>query len=246
MLCSGMSGPGAESGRSPCSRLRARAEARVSPKRMAPHIITQNAMITRINPSTGQVHRLPVARSVGATRIAVARNGGKFALRLEDGTIEVWEQKRSACWPRSELICELSRLAFSPGGTLASISQHDRDVTLWDLDRGMRRLSDLPPASSLLASRTHPMALHWPWVWDRSRIWQRFRSFRRQRLRLVPNAAIETVSLSVLVLAKTITSTACRPDVWFPTRRFRPFLSPSLFSRRRSLQRHRPDVWFPT
>ena len=34
--------------------------------------------------------------------------------------------------------------------------------------------------------------------------------------------------------------------VWFPGRRFSPFLSPSLFARRRSLPRHRPDVWFPT
>ena len=45
-------------------------------------------------------------------------------------------------------------------------------------------------------------------LWDRSRIWQRFRSFRRQRLRLVPGAALQSVSLSVLVRAKTIASTA--------------------------------------
>ena len=108
----------------------------------------RNALITRINPSTGQVHRLPVARSVDATCIAVARNGGTFARGLEDGTIEVWETEtfrmRAAFQAHSRVVA----LAFSPGGrTLASISQYDRDVTLWDLDRGMRRLSDLPPAS---------------------------------------------------------------------------------------------------
>ena len=32
-----------------------------------------------------------------------------------------------------------------------------------------------------------------------------------------------------------------RPCVWFPARRFSPFLSPSLFARRRSLQRQRPS-----
>ena len=94
--------------------------------------------------------------------------------------------------------------------------------------------------------------------WDRSRIWQRFRSLRRQRLRLVPNAALQSVSLSVLVRAMTIASTAapssgsqcgasvrfslrpCSRDddrfdgsafVWFPMRRVSPFLSPSLFAR---------------
>ena len=105
-------------------------------------------MITRINPSTRQVHHLPVARSVGATCIAVARDGETFALGLEDGTIEVWEAEPFRMLAAFRSHTRVVALAFSPGGrTLASISLHDRDVTLWDLDRGTRRLSVLPPAS---------------------------------------------------------------------------------------------------
>jgi WD40 repeat protein len=112
-------------------------------------VTPKNATISRINPSTGQVHRLPVARSVGTACIAVARNGGTFALGLEDGTIEVWETETFRILATFQPHCMRVRaLAFSPSGrTLASISQHDRDVTLWDLDRGMRRYSFPPPAS---------------------------------------------------------------------------------------------------
>ena len=55
----------------------------------------KKAMISRVNPSTRQVHRLPVARSAVTACIAVARNGETFARGLEDGTIEVWETETS-------------------------------------------------------------------------------------------------------------------------------------------------------
>ena len=62
---------------------------------------------------------------------------------------------------------------------------------------------------------------------------------------LVPSAALQSVSLSVLVLEKTDDRFSGSTFVWFPARRFSPFLSPSLFSRRRSFQRQRLGVWFP-
>ena len=108
----------------------------------------KKAMILRVNPSTGQVHHLPVARSVGTDCIAVAPDGKTFARGLEDGTIEVWETKTFRILATLPHNRRVRALAFSPSGrTLASISVHDRDVTLWDLDRGIRRRSFLTPAS---------------------------------------------------------------------------------------------------
>ena len=110
---------------------------------------SRNPILLRINPSTGQVHHMPVVRPVGTACIAVARDGGTFARGLEDGTIEVWETQTfrilAALQPHNTRVVAL---AISPSGrTLASISLHDRGVTLWDLDRGMRRLPFLPRAS---------------------------------------------------------------------------------------------------
>ena len=95
----------------------------------------------------------------------MARNGKAFARGLEDGTIEVWETETFrivATLPHNRRV---RALAFSPSGrTLATISKHDREVTLWDLDRGIRRLSFLTPASQPSSLAYSRMALHWPWV----------------------------------------------------------------------------------
>ena len=113
--------------------------------RSGPNITSTNSdgfVCMRSNPSgKGRWHLHLSAPSVDTTCIAVARNGGTFALGLEDGTIEVWETETfrilATFQPHDRRV---RALAFSPSGrTLASISALERDVTLWDRDRGMRQ-----------------------------------------------------------------------------------------------------------